>query len=197
MPLRLGVLCSGRGSNFERIVQACKSGEIPDAEVVCCVLDRPAGAQEIAKKYGIDCMTLEPKNFPDRLAWMRQIADELKKRKTGLVVLAGFLRKIEKPVLEAFPKKILNIHPALLPAFGGAGMYGIKVHEAVLASKVQESGVSIHLVDDEYDHGETIYQEKVPVMDGDTPEALQKRVLEAEHRAYPKAIAEYIRTLRP
>ena len=193
--IQLGVLCSGRGSNFERIVKAARSREIPSAEVVLCLADRPAPVQELSETLGVECLLVEPKNYPDQLAWTRAMVLELKKRNVELIVLAGFLRKIEKPLLEAYPQRILNIHPALLPSFGGPGMYGLKVHEAVLASGAKESGVTIHVVDEVYDHGPVILQEKVPVLEGDTPETLQGRVLELEHRLYPRAIAKMLKSI--
>lgn len=192
---KIAVLCSGRGSNFKRILEACKSGEIPSSSVSICILDRPAAAADIAQREGIECKLIEPGKFPDRQVWMNEIAKELSLKGVDLIVLAGFLRKIEKPLLEAFPRRILNIHPAPIPQFGGPGMYGVKVHEAVIASGVKESGVTIHLVDEFYDHGPSIYKESVPVLPGDTAATLQARVLEAEHRAYPKAIALYLKQI--
>ena len=191
-PVRIGVLCSGKGSNFAKIVEAARSGEIPNAEVVLCIADRPAAVQALAQNLNVESILMEPKSHPDKFVWMAAMVRELQKRDVGLVVLAGFLRKIEKPLLDAYSQKILNIHPALLPSFGGPGMYGRKVHEAVLASGAKETGVTIHLVDAIYDHGPIIYQERIPVLADDTPDALQRRVLRVEHRTYPKAIAKYL-----
>lgn len=193
--VNIGVLCSGNGTNFEQIALAVQKGEIPNARIACLILDRQAKASEVANRLGIESLLLEPKDFPDVVNWMGAVKKELLKRDIGLVVLAGFLRKIEAPLLEAYPKRVLNIHPALLPKFGGKGMYGMKIHESVIASGSKESGVTVHLVDEFYDHGPIIFQEKIPILPGDTAESLGAKVLAMEHSVYPKAIASYIQCL--
>lgn len=190
---KLAVLASGNGTNFERLAQACQKSEIPESQIVCLIADRACGATSRARRLGIASFVLEPKKFPDMESWSKALLDSLKKQDAGLILLAGFLRKIPPALIKAYPAKILNIHPALLPKYGGQGMYGRRVHEAVLASKEIETGVTIHVVDEEYDHGPVIWQEKIPVLPTDTPETLQFRIHEIEHRAYPKAVAFYLK----
>ena len=122
--------------------------------------------------------------------------DELKEKKIDLIVLAGFLWKIPETLIQAFPKRIINIHPALLPKYGGKGMYGNYVHEAVIAGKENESGITIHYVDEHYDNGDVILQVECPVLKGDTAESLAKRIHALEHANYPVVIEELIKKLR-
>lgn len=124
--------------------------------------------------------------------YTQQIVEFLKVEKIDLIILAGWLLKIPQAFIEAFPNRIINIHPALLPKFGGKGMYGLKVHQAVLAAGEKESGITIHYVDEHYDHGDVIMQVKCPVLENDTPEDLQKRVRELEFEYFPKAIERFL-----
>ncbi|MBL0249406.1 MAG: phosphoribosylglycinamide formyltransferase [Elusimicrobia bacterium] len=137
----------------------------------------------------------DPKTFPDRGACFDAVADALLEKGVRVVCLAGFLLKVEPNFIRRFPGRILNIHPALLPKFGGKGMYGRHVHEAVLAAGEKESGCTVHLVDDEFDHGPAIARAKVPVVPGDTAEGLAARVLEQEHRLYPAALRQFLEKL--
>ncbi|MGQ0645133.1 MAG: formyltransferase family protein, partial [Elusimicrobiota bacterium] len=121
-----------------------------------------------------------------------RIGDELQKRGVELVCLAGFLLKLEPGLIRRFPGRILNVHPALLPKFGGLGMYGRFVHEAVLKAGEKESGCTVHAVDEEFDHGPVLMQARVPVLPGDTPEVLAERVLREEHRLYPEAVRQAV-----
>jgi phosphoribosylglycinamide formyltransferase 1 len=192
-PVGIGVLVSGGGSNFEAIVEAVKKGKIPNARVSLMVSNKPGvGALDRAKRLGVESLVLEPKDFPDRPAYFERIGEEFKKRDVRLVCLAGFLLKVETNFLQMFPRRIMNIHPALLPKYGGKGMYGHFVHEAVLASGDQESGCTAHLVDDQFDHGPTLLKGRVPVLPGDTPDSLAARVLEQEHKIYPEAIRRVV-----
>lgn len=194
--INIGVLVSSSGSNLQAIIDATKAGKIPDARVTVVISNKSGVyALERARLAGIESLVLSPKDFPDRITWCERMAREMVARDIEIVCLAGFLLKIEVPFIRTFPGRILNIHPALLPRYGGSGMYGLNVHKAVLAGGDQESGVTVHIVDEEYDHGPIIIQAKVPVSAGDTPEILAARVLEQEHKIYPQAINILIRSL--
>lgn len=187
----IGVLASGGGSNFEALVKA----RIPGAEFRLLIVNKPGvGALERAQKLGVESLLLEPKAFPDRAAFYAAAADALEKRGVSLVCLAGFLLKVEPNFIARFRGRILNIHPALLPKFGGKGMWGHHVHEAVLAAGETESGCTVHLVDEEFDHGASLAQARVPVLPGDTPDALAARVLAQEHVLYPQAVSDFLKT---
>ncbi len=188
LPLRLAVFASGGGTNFQAILEAIEAGRLP-ARVVVCVSDRPtAGALERAQRHGIPTAVLTPKDYPSPKAFGEALLEVLRAHDVELVALAGYLKKIPDNVVAAYRNRILNIHPSLLPAFGGAGMYGRRVHEAVLDYGVRWTGATVHLVDEEYDHGPIVLQEPVPVLPDDTPETLAARVLEVEHRLYPEAL---------
>jgi phosphoribosylglycinamide formyltransferase 1 len=191
--VRIGVLVSGGGSNFQALAEAVRDGRIFPAEISLVISNKPgAGALERAQRLGIASRVLEPKNFPDRTAFYDAMAQALKDRGVSLVCLAGFLLKLEPNFLRAFPQRILNIHPALLPKYGGPGMFGRHVHEAVLKAGEKETGCTVHWVDEEYDHGPALMQARVPVLPGDTPDALAARVLEQEHKLYPQAVQRVV-----
>lgn len=190
----VGVLASGGGSNFEALARACKDGRLSGAKIQLLVTHkRGVGALDRAARLGIDSLVIEPSDFPDRESYYEQVAKEMKKRGVEVVCLAGFLLKVEPSFIHRFAGRILNIHPALLPKFGGKGMFGHHVHEAVLAAGEKESGCTVHLVDEEFDHGATLAQSRVPVFPGDTPDTLAARVLIEEHRTYPEALRTFIR----
>lgn len=187
---------SGGGSNFEALVAAARRGEIPRADFRLLISNKPgAGALDRAARLGVPARVFDPKTFPDRGACFDAVADALLEKGVRVVCLAGFLLKVEPNFIRRFPGRILNIHPALLPKFGGKGMYGRHVHEAVLAAGEKESGCTVHLVDDEFDHGPAIARAKVPVVPGDTAEGLAARVLEQEHRLYPAALRQFLEKL--
>lgn len=187
--LPIGVLASGGGSNFESLVKA----GIPGAEVRLLIVNKPGvGALERARRLGIEALVIDPKEFPERAAFYERVAGELERRGVGLVCLAGYLLKIEPNFIRRFPGRILNIHPALLPKFGGKGMWGHHVHEAVLAAGEKESGCTVHLVDEEFDHGPVLARARVPVLPGDTADVLAARVLEREHALYPSTVARFV-----
>ncbi len=190
MTMRIAVAISGRGSNLEALLRALPSGA--PAEVVLVVSDRAAAAGLAhARSRDIPAMVLgDP---ADAGAWL----DLLRESQVDLVVLAGYLRLVPAPVVAAYRGRIINTHPALLPAFGGKGMYGERVHRAVLESGAQETGVTIHLVDEAYDRGTVLAQSRVPVLRDDTPERLAARVLEAEHRLLPAAVLAAAAAGRP
>ena len=184
--VKLGVLVSGGGSNLQAIIDACENGVLRGkAEVAVVISSRPdAFALQRASRHGIDTLAA-PGNTAEMISCLRS-------HNVGLVCLAGYMRKLEDLFIEAFRGRIINIHPALLPKFGGKGMYGHFVHESVLAAGEKEAGATVHYVDEEYDHGEIILQKKVPVLKDDTPERLAKRVLAVEHEIYSQAIEKIL-----
>lgn len=190
MSMRVAVCISGRGSNMVALLDAL-AGDAP-AQVVVVVSDRPdAGGLARAAAHGIPTAVL--RNPSDSAEWL----DLLTTHAADLVVLAGFLKLVPAAVVARYRGRIVNVHPALLPAFGGPGMYGARVHRAVLESGVSESGATVHLVDEAYDRGMILAQERVPVRAGDTPERLAERVLAAEHRLLPAVVLAAARTGHP
>ncbi|OGR50865.1 MAG: phosphoribosylglycinamide formyltransferase [Elusimicrobia bacterium RIFCSPLOWO2_02_FULL_39_32] len=193
MKVKIAVLASGNGSNLQAIIDATSSEVLKLAEVVLVIANKKeAFALERAKRAGIEALFLDPLSFSTRFSYFEKITDELENRKVDLVCLAGFLLKLEGPILKRFSKRLLNIHPALLPKFGGKGMYGHHVHEAVLKAGEKESGCSVHVVDQDFDHGPILLQRKVLVLPEDTPQTLADRILKEEHLLYPEAIHLYI-----
>ncbi|HEX7071570.1 MAG TPA: phosphoribosylglycinamide formyltransferase [Rhodothermales bacterium] len=181
--MRLAVLASGGGTNFQAILDAVSRGDLPRVEPVLCLSNKPdAGALERARKFGIRAQVLSSPEDASEMLQALESAD------AEFVALAGYMRMMPSAVVRSFENRMLNIHPALLPAFGGRGMYGRRVHEAVLQSGARWTGATVHLVDEQYDTGPIVLQEPVPVMPSDTPETLAARVLEAEHRLYPEAV---------
>lgn len=181
--LSLGVLASGRGSNFQAIIDEIEAGRL-NASVKLLIVDVPdAYAVDRAKKHSIEHLGLDPREFPTKDAFFARIADELRARGVNLVVLAGFMRIVRKPLLDAFPARVMNIHPALLPSFPGlhgqkqAADYGVRI-----------SGCTVHFVDEGMDTGPVIIQAAVPVSPDDTEETLSARILKLEHKIYPHAI---------
>jgi len=189
--LRLGVLASGGGSNLQSIIDRSLDGTLSADVVVVISNNSSARALDRARKNGIDALHISSatENSPDAVD--SRITREFAGRNVDLVVLAGYMKKIGPLLLQAFKGRIINIHPALLPKFGGKGMYGMHVHNAVITAGEKESGPTVHMVDDKYDHGTILAQVKVPVIEDDTPESLQKRVLAEEHRIMPDTI-QYI-----
>jgi len=186
-PVRVAVLVSGGGTNLQALLAALR--ESPLARVTRVISNRPeAGALGRARRSGVPATALrDPDDAAELLAALGD---------AQLVVLAGYLKLVPAAVVSRFRGRMINIHPALLPDFGGPGMYGQRVHRAVLASGATESGATVHLVDEEFDRGEIIGQEKVPVIPTDTPESLAARVLEAEHRLLPRMVLELARRIR-
>jgi formyltetrahydrofolate-dependent phosphoribosylglycinamide formyltransferase len=186
-PVRVAVLASGGGTNLQALLDALTDS--PVARVARVITNRStAGALERAKRSGVPTTVLrDPADAAELLAALSD---------AQLVVLAGYLKLIPASVVARFRGRMINIHPALLPAFGGSGMYGHHVHEAVLASGANESGVTVHFVDEVFDRGAIIAQERVPVKPGDTPDTLSARVLEAEHRLLPKVVLDLARGIR-
>ncbi|MHB9031171.1 MAG: phosphoribosylglycinamide formyltransferase [Candidatus Latescibacterota bacterium] len=188
--LRLGVLASGGGSNLQSIIDRSLDGSLSAQVVVVISNNSGAGALERARKHGIAALHISAVTEGSPESADGRIVEELTARSVDLVVLAGYMKRVGPALLGAFAGRIINIHPALLPRFGGEGMYGMHVHEAVIASGETESGPTVHLVDSRYDHGEILAQRRAPVLPGDTPETLQKRVLAVEHELLPRAIQD-------
>lgn len=181
--LKVGVLASGRGSNFQSIIDAIREDRLK-ARVCLLITDNPeAFAIERARKHGIEHLVLNPKEFLSREAFYIAAAEALKKQGVGLVVLAGFMRIVGKPLIDAFPNRIMNIHPALLPSFTG-----LHAQKQAIDYGVKISGCTVHFVDEGMDTGPVIIQAAVPVYHTDTEESLSERILKLEHRIYPEAI---------
>lgn len=187
-PLNLAVFASGGGTNLQAIIDAIASGRLQACIRVVISNHPEAGALDRARRHGIPALHLARDQFPTAEAFAAQLLTVLTDDQVELIVLAGYLRKLPPWVVQAYRNRVLNIHPALLPCFGGKGMYGLRVHEAVIAAGVKVSGVTIHLCDEEYDHGPIVAQRAVPVLDDDTPESLAARVLAVEHQLYPDAV---------
>ncbi|MBZ0202335.1 MAG: phosphoribosylglycinamide formyltransferase [Ignavibacteria bacterium] len=186
--MNLCVLASGRGSNLKAIINARKSGNISSRVVLVVSNNSASGALLTAKKNHIPSIHLSAKLFVDQSSFDKEFLSLLKKFKIDLIVLAGYMKMISPAVTGKYKNRIINIHPALLPAFGGKGMYGMNVHEAVIKAKVRITGATVHYVDDVYDNGTIILQKEVKVKPGDDAETLGKRVLRTEHKLYPEAI---------
>jgi phosphoribosylglycinamide formyltransferase-1 len=186
--IRIGVLASGGGSNLQAIIDACARGEIDGAVVVVISNNPRAGALDRARRAGIPAVAMHHRAFPDRDTFDAKLVEILHSYAVDLVCLAGFMRILGPAFIGEFPGRIMNIHPALLPSFGGLGMYGERVHRAVLDSGVKFSGCTIHFANEAPDGGPIILQAVVPVRDDDTPETLAARIAREEHRLYPEAI---------
>lgn len=189
--LRIAVMVSGhgRGTNLQAIIDACASGEIPGRVVVVIGTRADALAMERARNAGVPTVIVSPRHYADNESgYAAALLNTLNAYNVQLLCLAGYMRILPKPVVEAYRGRVMNVHPALLPLFGGKGMYGEHVHRAVLESGMKVSGCTVHFVDEEYDTGPIILQSVVPVYDDDTPETLAARVLPEEHRTYVRAI---------
>ena len=186
--LNLTVLASGGGSNLQAIIDNIEAGKV-HAQIKAVISNNSkAFCLERARKHNIPAIHLSHKMFDNPDEFDAKLLSILKENEVDLVILAGYMKMLSPNVVRAYKNKILNIHPALLPHFGGKGMYGIHVHEAVLNSGMKVSGVTVHVVDEIYDHGAIILQRCVPVEDNDTPESLAERVLKVEHQLYSQAI---------
>ncbi|MDO5423903.1 MAG: phosphoribosylglycinamide formyltransferase [Eubacteriales bacterium] len=188
--LKLAVLVSGGGTNLQAILDAIASGAITNAEISVVISNnRSAYALERAKQHGIEALCISPKDYESRDAFNEALLAKIQSYGVDLIVLAGCLVVIPEIMVNAYPNKIINIHPALIPSFCGTGYYGLKVHEGVLARGVKVTGATVHFVDAGTDTGPIILQKAVEVKEGDTPEILQRRVMEeAEWKILPRAI---------
>lgn len=189
--LRVGVLVSGGGTNLQAVLDAIDSGEIQNAEVKVVISNnKSAYALERARNHGIDALCISPKEFKSRTQFHEELLSKIDEYHLDLIVLAGFLVTIPEAMIQKYRNRIINIHPSLIPSFCGTGYFGLKVHEAALARGVKITGATVHYVDEGTDTGPILLQKAVEVKEGDTPEELQKRVMEeAEWVILPQAIA--------
>ncbi|MBO4229725.1 MAG: phosphoribosylglycinamide formyltransferase [Clostridia bacterium] len=188
-PVHIAVLVSGGGTNLQALIDAEKAGSLRSGKLSVVISDRKgAYALTRATENGIDAVLLNRKDFPDKASFETDLLRELKKRNIEVVILAGFLTILSETFIRSFPKRILNVHPSLIPSFCGEGFYGLKVHEAALARGVKVTGATVHFVNEIPDGGEIILQKAVSIRKSDTPESLQRRVMEqAEWKLLPRA----------
>ena len=188
--LNILVCVSGGGTNLQAVIDAVKDGRIRNTRIAGVISNnRSAHALKRAEENGIDAVCLSPKEFPDRAAFNRAFLEKVNEYAPDLIVLAGFLVNIPPEMIRAYPNRIINIHPSLIPSFCGTGYYGLQVHEAALARGVKVTGATVHFVDDGTDTGPILLQKSVDVQPDDTPKSLQQRVMEeAEWILLPKAI---------
>lgn len=189
--LKLGVLVSGGGTNLQSIIDHIESGYLPAEIAVVISSKEGAYALERAKKHRIPAYVVKRKDFDSQEKYEDEMIELLRRHHVELVVLAGFIKVLSPHFVRAFPNRIMNIHPALIPSFCGKGFYGEKVHEAVLNYGAKITGVTVHFVDEGTDTGPIILQRAVAVEDDDTPDTLADRVLKEEHKIYPEAIKLY------
>ncbi|OGT63476.1 MAG: phosphoribosylglycinamide formyltransferase [Gammaproteobacteria bacterium RIFCSPLOWO2_02_FULL_47_50] len=190
---RLGFLVSGRGSNLQAIIQACKDKKLYAEPAVVISNNASAGALDIARSESIPAIHISRNTHPDIDQLDRAITETLQQHQADLVILAGYMKKIGPVLLKAYRNRIINIHPSLLPKFGGQGMYGMRVHAAVLAAGERVTGATVHLVDYDYDSGPILGQRQVEVLAGDNPESLAIRVLAAEHALLVEVLQDIIK----
>ena len=189
------VFSSGSGSNFQSIINAISTGVL-DATITGLITDREnIRAIERANNNNIPYSIVSPKNFDSKNEYELKLLKIINFYHANILVLAGYLKKIPSSVIDVFRNRILNIHPSLLPKYGGKGFYGIKVHEAVIQNSELESGCTVHLVNEIYDDGPILGQIKVPINSNDTPSDLAQKILAEEHRLYPQIISEFLKTL--
>ena len=187
--LNIAVFASGKGSNFKAILEAIEEQKISNAQVVCVVCNNAdAGALMTARARHIPAIHLSRTQFDTDEAFNQTLLSTLHRYDVNFIALAGYVKRIDPSVIREYRNRIVNIHPALLPRFGGTGMYGMRVHEAVIASKSKQSGATVHIVDEEYDRGPIVLQRTVDVSEDDTPDTLAAKVLALEHELYPEAI---------
>lgn len=187
--LKIAVFASGRGSNFESILNSIESGRIKNADIVCLLGNNSdAGALLFAKRKNIPAVHISRRQYSTDEDFDAALIKKLDDYDVNFIVLAGYMKILSPVLVRKFKNKIINIHPALLPKFGGEGMYGIHVHEAVLKSGEKISGVTVHIVDEEYDHGPILMQETVDVDENETAETLAAKILNVEHKIYPEVV---------
>ena len=184
---KIAIFASGAGTNADKIIEYFRYSHLLTIDLI--VTNKPdAGVLNVASYNHLPTLLLEKEKFFDGNGYV----DELKAASIDFIVLTGFLWKIPVSLIRAYPDKIVNIHPALLPKYGGKGFYGLYVHEAVLANKEEETGITIHYVDEIYDNGKIIFSALCPILENDTPESLAKRVQKLEHTQYPRVIEKLI-----
>lgn len=186
---RIAIFASGQGTNADTIARFFLDSELGAVELVV-TNNKHAGVIEKAHKLGIRCLVLEPEEMGSE-----NFLNTLKTHKIDLIALAGFLKKVPKSILDAYPNAVINVHPSLLPDYGGPGMYGMHVHRAVVENEEEETGITIHYVSDDYDEGEVIFQEAVDIDFEDSPEDVQYKVQQLEYKHYPEVIEYLLRDL--
>lgn len=187
--LKIAVFASGKGSNLNAIINAINNGMIPNTQIVCVISNNSdSGALQIGKNFGISSYHISRKQFISDDKYNTAIMKVLESHNTNFIVLAGYMKLLDTSIVQRYRNRILNIHPALLPKYGGKGMYGRYVHEKVLACGEKYSGVTVHIVDEEYDHGPIVLQVQVEISDKETPESLERKIQNLEHKIYPEAI---------
>ncbi|QUI24390.1 phosphoribosylglycinamide formyltransferase [Vallitalea pronyensis] len=191
--LRVGVLVSGGGTNLQAIINGIEEGYIPHTQIVSVVSNKPSAyALERIKKYNIPGKCIRPRDYASREAFSQALKEHFEALEVDLILLAGYLVVLSESFVKAFPNRIMNVHPSLIPAFCGGGFYGLKVHEYALERGVKVTGATVHFVDEGTDTGPIILQKPVKVDESDTPESLQRRVMEeAEWTIYPEAVKLY------
>jgi phosphoribosylglycinamide formyltransferase-1 len=181
---KIAIFASGSGTNVENLVKNFANSEIQVVRIYC---NNPkAGVIDRAKRLAVPCTVFSKED------WNSAVCDQLRAEGVEYIILAGFLLLLPSTIIKEYNNKIINIHPSLLPKYGGKGMYGSRVHEAVIAAKEKESGITIHLVNEEYDKGEPLFQAKCPVLPTDTPDMLAARVHELEYKYFPQVVEQYI-----
>jgi phosphoribosylglycinamide formyltransferase-1 len=187
--VRLAIMASGRGSNAEAIIKYSQ-GSAAAYEVALIVTNNPkAGVIEIAQQYGIDWCCIDSRDFLTSVEYEEYLIEVFEKKRISMIALAGYLKLIPLKIIDTFSKRIFNIHPSLLPKYGGNGMYGMRVHKKVIENREQKSGSSVHIVERDYDTGEIICQKSVEIHDDDTPETLSERILQVEYSIYPPTLS--------
>jgi phosphoribosylglycinamide formyltransferase 1 len=187
--LHVAILGSGRGSNFQAILNAVGDGSLPNAAIQVAVSNNSnAGILEIARLNAIPAVHLSERMFPDEGTFIDTLLGTFRQHDVDFIVLAGYMKRLHPRVIAAFRNRVINIHPALLPKHGGKGMYGMNVHNAVVALGEQVSGATVHIVDEEFDHGAIVLQKSVSLEPTDTPETVAAKVLVVEHEILPQAL---------
>jgi phosphoribosylglycinamide formyltransferase-1 len=189
--LQVAVFASGGGSNFQSLIDKKEEGKLHVTFALLLGNNSKAKAFERARNHDIPTLHIAPSHFEDEKKYTKKLLEELESRNIGLIVLAGYMKMIPAEVIEKYHNRIINIHPALLPSFGGQGMYGKKVHQAVLDYGAKVSGITVHFVNRDYDKGPIILQETAPVLDGDDADSLAARVLKIEHANYWRAVEAF------
>ncbi len=186
--LNIAVFASGRGSNFEALQRAIVEQNISASIVVVISNNSSSGVLTLAQSFGIPALHISQRQYSDTKLFRQKVLDTLSAFNVNFIVLAGYMKMLDAEIIRTFPDKIINIHPALLPKFGGEGMYGMNVHRAVIDAHEKESGATVHYVNEAYDEGRIIAQQRVDVSQNETPESLAAKVLAVEHQLLPRVI---------
>ena len=186
--MRIAIFASGSGSNAEAIIRASREGRLSSEVGLVISNNVNAGVLKRAKALEVNNSVIDPRSFESEELYITSLFSTLDEHEIDFIALAGYLKMVQPELIDKYRNKITNIHPALLPSFGGKGFYGMKVHEAVIEAGCKVSGVTIHLVNEKYDRGAIIAQRTLRVLDDDSPESLAERVLKIEHEIYPEAL---------